>query len=194
MTSIVIDTALPAGTYTLTPSGVQLPGPVVPPAPVPVAPPVATNCNAYPPFGQGDYNWPKLIVGGVPFPEPAAVGTGPAGGCISFTTDHWNMAAFPEGIVFQVLDDAGQVEKEICVSECPHSFVPVKGQAAGRNVGRISYQGLSLKFPGQKPAGPNDCIVEANKTYFFNFRAVDQVSETRLQLVGQQWTAPVSFF
>lgn len=171
MTTIVVDTQIPVGTYTLTPVGAAPPGPTgatgaTGPAPGPTAPPPPTiGCTDVfqaPP----DADWTPKFISTKVFPDTPISASGDRGVAIKFVAD---AAKYPTGIQLDVFDQSGNADgKDVVISLCPHDFDhPVGPKAALSGVANLG--SFYLRFG--TAANPNfETKLTPGATYYINMR------------------------
>jgi hypothetical protein len=145
------------------------------------APNIIVNgvCIAVPPVddtcaGSTNERWPMLTASLWPS-SPANISGGTEGWSFAFTAD---AVTFPTGLIGFVSDeDPRQIAKEMVVSACPHSFIPVNSQVACRDSGKVN-TAITMRF--LPPAG--DCNLQAGGRYYVNIRAP---ADTRAQIGGR---------
>ena len=157
---------------------------VYPPAtPGETQPPVVTPPPYVPPVGTGgaEASWPVPIPG-VPFPDSPISASGVMGASVQFSL---NSHDHPEGLAFQLMDQFGEVEKEVCVSGARNSFVPVGGQEKAHIVGGPANQTINMRLPTSSPAGQNDVTLADRGIYYYNVRPLDPTHATTFQIMGR---------
>jgi hypothetical protein len=120
-------------------------------------------------MGTGDRVWSPFKIVQL-WPVPPVTGSGDSGRAIQFVAD---AAAYPSGVQMTGIDERQPTEpKDYVVSECPHSFVPVGGNAFCTLTGQGSYAGpLYLRFgPAQIGTQSYDCPLTPGQTYYINYR------------------------
>ena len=142
-------------------------------APIPTQPPIITPPTV---GGGADAIWNDPVQG-VPFPDSPIIASGVAGASVQFSIH--------DAIAFQLMDQFGEVEKEVCVSESAHSFTPVGGQAKAHIIGGPANQTINMRVETSSPAGPNDVTLSAGHIYYYNVRPWDQLSATTFQIMGR---------
>ena len=131
------------------------------------ATPAASNCGPGEVMDTGDRTWSPLTTTTL-FPIPPVSGSGDLGRAIKFTADG---ATYPKGIKLQTIDEsANGLPKDVVISACPHSFVPVGGQANCFKSGTTGFY-MYLRY-STSPSAPAsyDCQLQAGTDYYINFR------------------------
>ena len=189
MTTITLDSALPAGTYSLSLVGASPPSPS--PTPVPVAPPAAppvVGCGpgeAYGASGQ-DRALNPLEQALWPAGQRDLAASGDLGTAIQFVAD---AGKYPLGILIHTVDETQPpMSTQMVVSACPHNFSnPINRFAnyafggAGTIVLRFGNGGSVTDLNGDVPC--------PGGIYYINFREWKAPGDTssRGTVYTQMW-------
>ena len=162
---------LPAG-FTCSAVGQPPPAPppavVQPPAPIPAPATIeGAACGAGEVMASGDRVWSPLNDVTL-WPIPPVTGSGDSGRAIQFVADS---VKYPRGVRLVLIDETPSGPNDHVISECPHRFAPVNGQASCMASGVGSYGGLYPRFGATQVALQSyDCLLTPGRTYYLNFR------------------------
>lgn len=155
----------------------QPPGPQPVPQPVPQPTPQPTTCGPNEVFAFPDADWSQSFTPTQIFPATPLRVQGPLGRAVQFVAD---AVKYPNGITITLVDQSPELlPKVACISECPHSFVPVNNQPTGYKDNLSTFANFDLRF-GTAQAW-YDCVLVPGKTYYLNFRGMDQTKDAVAQ-------------